>query len=176
MSFIRPRCLFKNESSFRVDSRRGYVRNYQDEVIRKAEETSRDRSKSAPYLRLKNSKRTSKCQSILFYSTRKKFNVSQCRKTLAYHKQAGNGPSRRHIQGSKIAKGLQNFQVLVNWDYFYEKKIEVSQCRKNWKGGPFGIFQHPFRCKTPKKIEGGKPFGRNFFLKSRTVPKKLKVL
>ena len=37
--------------------------------------------------------------------------------------QAGNGPSRRHIQGSKIAKGLQNFQVLVNWDYFNEKKI-----------------------------------------------------
>ena len=36
----------------------------------------------------------------------------------------GNGPSRRHIQGSKIAKGLQNFQVLVNCDYFYEKKIE----------------------------------------------------
>ena len=29
---------------------------------------------------------------------------------------------------------------------------------KNWKGGPFGIFQHPFCCKTPKKIEGG-PFG-----------------
>ena len=33
------------------------------------------------------------------------------------YKQAGNGPSRRHIQGSKIAKGLQNFKVLVNWDY-----------------------------------------------------------
>ena len=36
---------------------------------------------------------------------------------------AGNGPSRRHIQDSKIAKGLQNFQVLVNLDYFYEKKF-----------------------------------------------------
>ena len=33
--------------------------------------TSRERHKSAPYLRLQNSKRTSKCQSILFYSTRK---------------------------------------------------------------------------------------------------------
>ena len=41
--------------------------------------------------------------------------------TLSTFQQAGNGPSRRHIQGSKIAKGLQNFQVLVNWDYFYEK-------------------------------------------------------
>ena len=34
-------------------------------------ETSRERLKSAPYLRLKNSKRTSKCQSILFYGTGK---------------------------------------------------------------------------------------------------------
>ena len=44
-------------------------------------------------------------------------------------KQAGTGPSRRHIQGSKIAKGLQNVKVLVNWGPFYEKKL--SQCRKN---------------------------------------------
>ena len=33
--------------------------------------TSRERPKSAPLLRVKNSKRTSKCESILFYSTRK---------------------------------------------------------------------------------------------------------
>ena len=33
--------------------------------------TSRERPKSAPYLRLKNSKRTSKCQRILFYGTGK---------------------------------------------------------------------------------------------------------
>ena len=32
--------------------------------------TSRDRPKLATYLKLKNSKRTPKCQSILFYSTR----------------------------------------------------------------------------------------------------------
>ena len=32
--------------------------------------TSRDRPKSAPYPRLKNSKKTSKCQ-VFFYSTRK---------------------------------------------------------------------------------------------------------
>ena len=34
------------------------------------QKTSRDRPKSAPYPRLKNSKKTSKCQ-VLFYSTRK---------------------------------------------------------------------------------------------------------
>ena len=31
----------------------------------------RERPESAPYLRLKNSKRTSKCQSIFFYGTGK---------------------------------------------------------------------------------------------------------
>ena len=30
-------------------------------------------------------------------------------------KQAGTGPSRRHIKGSKIAKGIQSAEVLVNW-------------------------------------------------------------
>ena len=40
------------------------------------------RPKSASYLRLKNSKKTSKCQSILFHSTQKMFSnkVSQCQK------------------------------------------------------------------------------------------------
>ena len=47
-----------------------------------------------------------------------------------------NGPSRRHIQGSKIAKKTSNFQVLVNWEHFYEKKFskKVPQCRKKLKG------------------------------------------
>ena len=67
---------------------------------------------------------------------------------LILYKQAGTGPSRCHIQGSKIATGLQNFKVLKNF-------FEVSMPKKNWKGGPFGIFQHPFCYKTPKKIEGG---------------------
>ena len=31
---------------------------------------------------------------------------------------------------------------------------KVSQCRKKPKGGPFGIFQHPFCRKTPKKLKG----------------------
>ena len=69
--------------------------------------TSRDRPKSAPYLRLKNSKKTSKCQSIGELGT------------------------------------------------FYEKKIEKkSHCRKKLKGRTFGIFQHPFCCKTQKKLKG----------------------
>ena len=71
----------------------------------------------------------------------------------------------------KIAKGLQNVKVLVNWGPFYENFEKVSQCRKNWKGGPFGIFQHPF-CRKTQKNEGG-PFGRKILSKkSRTTPEK----
>ena len=32
---------------------------------------------------------------------------------------------------------------------------------KKLKGGPFGIFEHPFCRKTPKKMKGG-PFGKKF--------------
>ena len=89
--------------------------------------TSRDRPKSAPYLRLKNSKRTSICQSIGELGT-------------------------------------------LLWNKFFGKK--VSQCRKKLKGGPFGIFQHPFCRKTSKKLKGG-PFREFFFRKkSLTMPKK----
>ena len=40
----------------------------------------------------------------------------------SFLKQAGTGPSRRHIQGSKISKGFQNVKVLVNWGSFGGKK------------------------------------------------------
>ena len=57
--------------------------------------------------------------------------------------QAGNGPSRRHIQGSKMAIGLQNFQVLVNWDYFYLKKFfkkSLTMPKKTEREDPLGFF------------------------------------
>ena len=50
----------------------------------------------------------------MYNSVRNKLN-------LYLYKQAGTGPSRRHIQGSKIPKGLQNVKVLVNWGPFYGK-------------------------------------------------------
>ena len=74
--------------------------------------TSRDRPKSAPYLRLKNTRRTSKCQSIgelgtlLWNFFRKK--VSQCRKKL---------------KGGTI------------WDFL---KSILSKNIKKLKVGPFG--------------------------------------
>ena len=51
--------------------------------------------------------------------------------------------------------------------------------KKTERGGPFGIFQHPFCRKTAKKIEGenfggGTLWGKIFFhKKSLAVPKKI---
>ena len=98
--------------------------------------TSRYRPKSAPYPRLKNSKKTSKCQ-VFFYSTQK------------LHTQK-NGPS-----------GAPGPASASPW------RAKVSQCRKNCKAGPFGIFQHPFRRKTAKKIEGG-TLWEKFFSKKKS--------
>ena len=48
------------------------------------------------------------------------------------------------------------------------KKFEKgSQCRTKLKGGPFGIFQHLFCCKTPKKYKGD-PLLMFFFRKERS--------
>ena len=61
-------------------------------------------------------------------------------------KQAGTGPSRRHIQGSKIAKRLPSvkysFTEVENRKFFdfFLKKLHTK------KIGPSGapVFQHPF--------------------------------
>ena len=88
--------------------------------------TSRDRPKSALYPRLKNSKRTSKFQSILSYSTKKFFlkKVSQRRKKL---------------KGGTL------------WDFSIPS---LSQNPKKMKGGPFGENFFPKKSLAmPKKTE-----------------------
>ena len=64
-------------------------------------------------------------------------NVLKCK-----YKEAGNGPSRRHIQGSKIAKGLQNFQVLGIGTTFMKKKFEKKSlnAEKTEREDPLGFF------------------------------------
>ena len=76
-------------------------------------------------------------------------------------KQAGTGPSRRHIQGSKIAKGHQSFKVFSSavLKFFL---IKSHNAEKKLKGGPFGIFLYPVSRKTQNKLKGG-PFGEKFF-------------
>ena len=52
-------------------------------------------------------------------------------------------------------------KIEENKNFHFREKI--SQCRKKTeRGGPFGIFQHPFCRKTSKKCRGD-PLGKNFF-------------
>ena len=104
--------------------------------------TSRDRPKSAPCPRLKNSKKTSKCQ-VFFYSTRKSKNF---RKNYILKK---NGPSGAPGPASP-------------W------RAKVSQCRKTEWGDSLGFFNIHSVAKH-QKIERGKFL---FSEKNLTVPKK----
>ena len=53
---------------------------------------------------------------------------------------------------------------------FFEKSLTMP---KNWKRGPFGIFQHPFCRKTPKNWRG--PSGEKIFSRKK-VSQSRKVL
>ena len=155
------------------------------------DETSRDRPKSAPYPRLKNSKKTSKCQ-VLFYSTRKsnflekKFSkklhtqkngpsgapglastsswrakVSQCRKTE-------RGNPLRFFNIHSVAK---HEKIEENKNFHFREKI--SQCRKKLKGGTLWDFSTSILSQNIKKNAGRDPLGKIFFRKkSLAVPKK----
>ena len=83
-------------------------------------------------------------------------------------KQAGTGPSRRHIQGSKIAKVLQSVKVF--YSTVPEKKLKkILTMPKKLEGRPFGIFQH--FSQNSKKIERD-PLKEKNSKKCCTMPKK----
>ena len=83
-------------------------------------------------------------------------------------------PSRRRIQGSKIAKGLQNVKVLVNCGPFYEKKILKKSLTmpKKLKGGILWGFLTCILSENIEKLKGN-PSEIFFREKSLTEPKKL---
>ena len=74
------------------------------------------------------------------------------------HKQAGTGPSRRHIYGSKIAKGLQNVKVLVKLEPFVNFFKSLTVPKNTEREDLLGFFNIHSVAKL-QKIEGG-PFGR----------------
>ena len=153
--------------------------------------TSRDRPKSAPYPRLKNSKTTSKCQ-VLFYSTRKsKFFEKKFFEKITYSKKMDRVARRGSLARAPGALKSHNAEKLKGrtlWGFSTSilsqnmKKLKKTKififgkkshnAEKNWKGGPFGIFQHPFCRKTSKKCRGTL-WGKNFFSekKSRSAEK-----
>ena len=155
--------------------------------------TSRDRPKSAPYPRLKNSKKTSKCQ-VLFYSTRKsKFFEKNFSKKLHTQKNGPSGapgiasasPWRAKVSQCRKTERVDPLRFFNIHSVAKHEKIEENKnfnfgkkshnAEKNLKGGPFGIFQHP-SCAKHQKNAGGTLWGKKFFFrkKSLAVPKKMK--
>ena len=101
--------------------------------------TSRERHKSALYLRLKNSKRTSKCQ-VFFYSTRKTQKLNRIG--------AIKGGTLSDFLTSIVAKHQKKIEREPLEEKFRKK---VSQCRKKLKGGPFNLARYcMLRAKTGK--------------------------
>ena len=96
----------------------------------------RDRPKSAPYLRLKNSKRNSKCKSIVDFGTFYEFFL---KKSLTMPKKTEREDPLGFFNNHSVAK----LQKKLKRDPFEEKSLKkVAQCRKNSKEGPFGLVRY----------------------------------
>ena len=116
--------------------------------------------------------------SILFYSTRKSkiLRKNNFRKKYILKK---NGPSGALKGGTSeivnifvAVEGVlsQNTKKMKGGIFIFGKNLTVP---KKLKGGPFGIFQHPFCAKTAKKSKGD-PLRKKFSgKKSRSAEKKL---
>ena len=130
---------------------------------------SRDRPKSAPYPKLKNSEKFSKCQ-VFFYSTRKsnilpkkKFRKNYILKKWTEWRDGARfreplarwkGDTSEIVNIFVAVEGvlLQNIKKLKRGNFLFSgKNLTVP---KKLKGGPFGVFQHLF-CRKTKKIKGG---------------------
>ena len=129
--------------------------------------TSRDRPKSARYPRLKNSKRTSKCQ----------FTVLENRKSKKYEPSGAPGPASASPWRAKrgTLPKLSTFLSQLKGGPFGEKtnfRRKVSQCRKTERGTLWG-FSTSIRSQNIKKLKWGKIFifGKK---KSFSAEKKLK--
>ena len=103
----------------------GHIKKFRKNVSRS--QTSRDRPKTAPYLKIKNSKKTSKCQSIGELGTLRWIFF----KKVSTPKKIERG-IRWDFSTFIVAKLRKNRRDPLGT--FFRKK--VSQCRKklNWKG------------------------------------------
>ena len=136
--------------------------------------TSRDRPKSAPYLRLKNSKRTSKCQ-VFFYSTRKSkiFRHFFLKILLKNGPSGAPGPASASPWRAKVSQcrktergdPLRFFTIhsVAKHEKTEEKKFsfsgKISQCRKKLEGGTLWDFPTSILSQNIKKCRGD-PLGK----------------
>ena len=77
-------------------------------------------------------------------------------------KQAGTGPSRRHIQGSKIAKRLPSvkysFTVVENrkfFEKFFLKKLHTKKMDRVARRGPLARAPGALKSHNAEKLKGG---------------------
>ena len=77
-------------------------------------------------------------------------------------KQAGTGPSRRHIQGSKIAKRLPSvkysFTVLENrkfFENFFLKKLHTKKMDRVARRGPLARAPGALKSHNAETLKGG---------------------
>ena len=111
--------------------------------------TSRDRPKSAPYPRLKNSKKTSKCQVFSFtVLENRKFYEKFFSKKLHTQKNGPSGaPGPASANPLRAERGtlpkLSTFLSQLKGEPFGEKtkfRTNLSQCRKTERGDPLGFL------------------------------------
>ena len=112
--------------------------------------TSRDRPKSAPYPRLKNRKRTSKCH----------FTVLENRKSKKYKPSGAPGPASASPWRAKrgTLPKLSTFLSQLKGDPLEKKQIfekKVSQCRKTERGTFWG-FSTSILSQNIKNLKKGK--------------------
>ena len=101
---------------------------------------AKENKSAPPYLRLRNSKRTSKCQSILFYSTRKNPSVGP------NWRARGGGFEIFHLFCRKSSKKIERGSLV--------KKNRESHSGEKTKGGPFTLIRF---CRL--RLKGKKPKG-----------------
>ena len=95
--------------------------------------TSRERHESAPYLKLKNSKSTWKCQKTQSIKLTKR--VSNSRKTQTTE-QARQGPAKKeiisHFLTSILSQNIKKLKGGPFGEFFFQKKSHNAE--KNWTG------------------------------------------
>ena len=129
--WFKTNCIFKHQSVKCASAKNSkkMLRDLDTETEQQTRtQTSRDRPKAAPYLRLKNSKTTSKCQSICELGTFLK-NL----KSLTMPKQL-KGRTLWDFSTSILSQNSKKLKGGPFGGKNFPKK--VSECRKNWKGGP----------------------------------------
>ena len=189
----RPRYWRNNFSKYdptlfqwsRAETRRGLVARSTNLLFNQPWQyrTSRDRPKSAPYPRLKNSKKTSKCQ-VFVYSSRKskifrifflkklhtkKMDRVERRGSLARAPGALTSHNAEKLKGGTLwgfstSILSQNMKKLKKKKFYFREKI--SQCRKKLKGGTLWDFPTSIRSQNIKKMQGGDPLRKKNFEKN----------